>query len=520
MPATYYTRASFYFTKLLRNEDARNVWSEVLVRLIPKTNDQSDATCSKFRPISVLPMSLKLWDLILLQRMEKQMEAAGKKFGEEQFGFRRGYQALEAVFAVRSAIQKQNLFGHNVYVFQGDIEKAFDKVSFGAIQTALHKNGIRNGCTAASLRLLSRIRTKYWVQGMKSPSVGIERNAGTLQGLPSSPFLFNLVMQDVFSGLKEKWRRSNFGVKLDERYFTHVIYADDFILIAKMHHELQIMVDDVAKALVKVNLSLSADKSVWITNNVDTAGIKLNGQQIQPSCAREGLVFLGCVITPDGRTRACTDRKIRLAWRKVWALKEIWTRKHSNHTLLAKYVDATITGIVTHGAGALTPTKADLVAYKVAQNGIFRSVFQLRPKRHEDRAEFNKRSSAYIKHVLERAGVRRWHERVAEDIWRWAGHVYRMDDARMAKKLLLFENVEKQRIAKRRNRGVLRPGIGTEHRGRTVQWENILYDHGQDLGLYTAAPDRSRWSERGREFAKRVSVWAVPAREEMGRGRC
>ncbi len=86
---------------------------------------------------------------------------------------------------------------------------------------------------------------------------------GVNQGRMSSPFLFKAFLADVISYLKAKC-----GIYMSSgELLTHILWADDLILLAECKEELQLLLDNVfvyCKILqLLVNLSVKNNDYRW-----------------------------------------------------------------------------------------------------------------------------------------------------------------------------------------------------------------------------------------------------------------
>ena len=220
-----------------------------------------------------------------------------------------------------------------------------------------------------------------------------------------------------------------------------LVYADDFILLARTREDIAEMMHDVLNALREHNLDLAPDKCAWASTAGGEGPMSFGGHDLTPLDPQAGFVFLGCTITLDGRTSACTAHKIDLGWSKFWSLKHVWSRKHLNHDALARYVDTMVGGVVLHGAGILTLSQADLLCYRTAQLALYRKAFKLSRREGEPREDYHIRSAHYIRAVLVRCNIPFWHHKVAQLCFCWAGHVYRMPQQRSCRRVFLCRDL-------------------------------------------------------------------------------
>jgi retron-type reverse transcriptase len=84
----------------------------------------------------------------------------------------------------------------------------------------------------------------------------IDSTHGVLQGGIISPKLFNLYLSD----LNEYLDQSN-GIEINNVTFTHLLYADDLVLVSDTSSGMQKLLDNLASYCRKWHLLINTDKS-------------------------------------------------------------------------------------------------------------------------------------------------------------------------------------------------------------------------------------------------------------------
>ena len=133
-----------------------------------------------------------LWHL----QADLKIEQAIRK---TQFGFSRGSSTEAAVHKLTHQIERALSAGNFALGVFLDIEGAFDNVSFDALSTALARKGI-GGCIGDWITSCISHRSLYL--SLAGTSISRFVAAGCPQGGVLSPFLWNLVLDDLLSNFE------------------------------------------------------------------------------------------------------------------------------------------------------------------------------------------------------------------------------------------------------------------------------------------------------------------------------
>lgn len=232
------------FNKYMREAIFPIEWKIANVVLIPKPG-RDPALSSSFRPICLLNITGKLFERIILGRLEREIEER-KLISSRQHGFVKGRSTITAVRAVLAAVEaSQEQWCALVLI---DIKNAFNTASWQAITEVVTEGGI-----SPYLQLLIR---KYLQERRISVGGGFTHDcsAGVPQGSVLGPTLWNL----LYNGILENEYTA--GV-------APVAYADDlaFVVGAKSAPELQGRVENTLKRVNKwlrsKKLEMAAEKT-------------------------------------------------------------------------------------------------------------------------------------------------------------------------------------------------------------------------------------------------------------------
>ena len=120
----------------------------------------------------------------------------------------------------------------------------------------------------------------------------IKLQRGVKQGDNISPKLFTACLQDVIIN-KLNWEDK--GINIDGEHLSHLIFADDIILVANSPEELESMLTDIHLASKPVGLSMNLSKTkVMLNENATTSTVAVDANTIEKV---DRYVYLGKTVT-------------------------------------------------------------------------------------------------------------------------------------------------------------------------------------------------------------------------------
>ena len=141
-----------------------------------------------------------------------------------------------------------------------DYEKAFDSIEFNPLFESLENQGVE-AAYITLLRDLYNGATPTLKLHRESDKINLQR--GVRQGDNISPKLFTACLQDAIIN-KINWEGK--GINIDGEYLSHLIFADDIVLVAKSPQELESMLTDIHLASKPVGLSMNLSKTKVMLN--------------------------------------------------------------------------------------------------------------------------------------------------------------------------------------------------------------------------------------------------------------
>ena len=193
------------------------------VVLVPIIKDKSAKVSSKenYRPIAVASVLSKVFEKVILLRIEKYIST-----NCNQFGFKRRHGTDQCIYLLKELVDCYRTLNGTMFVGFLDASKAFDRVNHNVLFNKLFERGV----PPFIVRVLV-----YWyahqtfcVRWGSIYSEPFTVSNGVRQGGILSPLFFNLYMDDLSS----KLNKCRVGCCFDNRVINHLMYADDLVVFA------------------------------------------------------------------------------------------------------------------------------------------------------------------------------------------------------------------------------------------------------------------------------------------------
>jgi hypothetical protein len=159
----------------------------VMLTLIPKVEETVDM--KKFRPISLLNYSFKIFSKLITLRLERVCQSL---IAKEQSAFIRGRFILESVVVAHELVHSLHKSKSPGVVIKLDYEKAYDRANIDFLTEILQLRGFDEKWISWIRSIIIGGSVSVLVNGEESPTFKIGK--GLRQGDPLSPLLFNIVI--------------------------------------------------------------------------------------------------------------------------------------------------------------------------------------------------------------------------------------------------------------------------------------------------------------------------------------
>lgn len=245
--------------------------------LLPKGKDNLD-NIKNWRPITIASVLIRIYNKILARRMQNVFRTNSK-----QTGFKPVNGVGQNVALLHNLIRHARTNKNNLFVCMLDVSKAFDSVPHESIKRAL----TRSGCPSEFIHIIeNQYENSYTALSYTdgdSPLIPLKR--GVKQGDPMSSILFNLVIDELFEIIGDRFAYELEGVgKVNARAF-----ADDIALMSGSEIGMQQLLSETEEFLQARGLELNAEKCISIC--LRKAG-KAKKSQIADSSVKNPPVFM------------------------------------------------------------------------------------------------------------------------------------------------------------------------------------------------------------------------------------
>ena len=276
--------------------------------------DKDPLSCASYRPISLLPVDVKILAKILARRLESVMPSI---ISEDQTGFIRGRHSYSNIRRLLGVILSPSPLKIPEAIISLDAEKAFDRVEWAYLLFSLRQFGFDNNFISWVRLLYSSPCASVCTNNQRSAPFPLFR--GTRQGCPLSPLLFALAIEPLSIALKmvEGFGGINrWGIKHQVS-----LYADDLLLyvsdpLSNIPRILTVLNSFGRLSGYKLNIS----KSEYFPINQLAADII--PWTIPFKIANSGFRYLGVAITRSLRTMR--EQNLTLLTTKVKSDLQRW----------------------------------------------------------------------------------------------------------------------------------------------------------------------------------------------------
>ena len=131
-------------------------------------------------------------------------------------------------------------------------------------------------------------------------------------------------------------------------HLSHLIFADDIILIAHTPQELQEMLVDINNYSKPVGLNMHLGKTkIMLNNHTEKATVEVDGKAIEEV---EKYVYLGKTVSRDGDLMPEIRRRITLGWAAFNKVDNIMRSRKASMQIKKKVFNEYVLPVMTYGS--------------------------------------------------------------------------------------------------------------------------------------------------------------------------
>ncbi|BHF57659.1 hypothetical protein SprV_0100060200 [Sparganum proliferum] len=397
--------------------------------------------CDTHRGISLLNIAGKIFARILLNRLNNHLEQG--LLSESQWGFRRHRGTTDTIFAARQ-LQEMRTYLYSTFV---DLTKAFDTVNREGLWKIMQKFGCPERFIQMVRQLhdgmMARVTDNRAVSEAFAVTNGVRQECVLAHTLFS--LMFSAMLMDAYRDERPRiriayrtdghllnQRRMHFQSRLSTTTVHELLFADDCALNTTSEEEMQRSMDLFSAACENFGLVINRQKTAVMHQpppsntatppNAPPPQISVRGTQLQ---VVENFPYLGSTLSRSTKIDAEVGRNISKASQAFVRLQStVWNRHGLQLSTKLKMYKVLILPTLLYGAETWTLYTKQAHRLNHFHLSCLRRILRLS---WQDRIPDTD--------VMERTGILSIYIMLRQMQLRWSGHLVRMDDERLPKRL-------------------------------------------------------------------------------------
>ena len=306
-----------------------------------------------YRAITLGSCLGKLFNSILLERLIEFRKKVCPD-SPNQLGFCAGSQTSDHIIVLKTILDKY-LKRHKmrVYTCFVDYKKAFDTVCRQALLFKLSKLGIGGNFFNCIQYMYQKSTTKIKLMNKLSDAIDVE--IGTEQGQPMSPELFKIFLHDLSNEL------DSLGISapiLSNKNVTHLLWADDLVLLALNKESLQKLLDCLDRYVQMWELEVNITKTNIMVFNTSGKILKESNNFNLGLLTLKSVKqyrYLGIIFTLNGAFKSAISNLVTKANRAFHQIKRTVDSSSLSVISLFNLFDSLILPILSYGSQVWIP---------------------------------------------------------------------------------------------------------------------------------------------------------------------
>lgn len=404
-------------TEIWETESMPEKWKTGIICPIYKKGDKM--RCENYRGITLLNVGYKIFSGVLNERLQR---CAEEIIGEYQCGFRRKRSTVDQLFAIRQMMERFYEHDTDLHFLFVDFKQAFDNVNRQELYRVMREFGIVNKLIRLVEMTMKDTRAKVKVINRMTKSFSFSN--GVKQGDGLSAVLFNLALHSVIKMVDQK---GTIFTKSSQIFG----YADDIAIVARNANKVREVYEVMEVEATKIGLNVNESKTKYMimSKSADRRkprDLEINGKRFG---GVSGFEYLGTTISNDNDIKKCIKERIRYANRAYFANINIFRNKNIRRETKLKIYHSLIRPIVAYGSEVWTMTVEDEKSLRIFERNILRKIYG--PVREGE--NWRIRSNAELQQLIHERDLVKF---IKSQRIRWLGHVERMEEDRMNKRMM------------------------------------------------------------------------------------
>ena len=394
-------------------------------------------------------------------------------------GFRTGRSTIDQIFVVKRMAEKFREYGVDLHHLFIDFRTAYDSIN----RSMLYRILAELGTHPKIIRLIKMTMSESIGQvkifgGITDP---FPINTGLKQGDGLAPILFNMALH---------WAVNKTQVDLQNTLLYKSIqivgYADDLNIMARTRNVIEDTYKELEQATAKMGLQVNREKTKYMVQKRDRNKNLVQGSR-NAFEEVEKFKYLGVMITRDNDETIEIQGRITAANKAYYALIGIMKSNHVHQKTKIKIYQTIIRSVLTYGSETWTMSKKIETMLGVFERKVLRRIFGAVLDNQVWRIRYNQELYEKYKSMdlVTFIKLRRLE---------WAGHVYRMEECRIPRRVMEGRLYGVRPIGRPRNRWTDAVTVDAKKFIGSVAWRR-------------RSMDREEWKRKIKEAKARL--WAV-----------
>ena len=485
------------FNSIWTDEAVPSDWTKQLIVPIHKKGSQVD--CDNFHGIALLSVPSKVFTKVISNRLKSRLELLLR---ESQCGFRKGHGCNDQIFSLRILMEKARESHQPLYVAFIDLRKAYDSVNRDALWSVLQR------CYHLPEKLLSITKAVHdhstaAIRAYSKTSDEFAVTSGVRQGCVLAPALFNLYFDIVICLSIDRCYEEGKGVhivyhpdaklvgdrrkKTMETLVTDLEYADDMALVSSSWSDLEVMIVSLNRQCTDMGLTIGCKKTKTLAvlpspscQQPEPILLSPDAEPVEPVPT---FLYLESVVSQDCSTGAEVTSRIIKASQAFGSLnRKLWLQWRIKTKTKIRVFASVIIPTLLYGLECTVLLEPEVHRL---QSFVMRCLCTILSISIRD----NKRNTS----IRKTARQQRVSTLLSQRRLRYAGHLARMDDSRLPRKLMVSALSSGKRTAG----------------GQKCRWNDLLARDLKKIGLgedwRSKAMDRHEWRRFVKERAQSVN---------------